>query len=102
MVMMTGAVRPIALADEVKSNFLPASALARSGEAPCSMNGNFPDLSVASAVSLISWTLTVRPASANARTSGMPTWPHPPTTVRSARFAVLELDGAVLVDAIFN
>ena len=32
----------------------------------------------------------------------MPTWPAPPTTVTSAVFALVESDGAVLVDAIFN
>src|SRR5262245_32848237 len=102
MVIITGPVRPIASGDDVKSNLLPASARASNGAAPCSMNGNLPDLNVASAASLRSLTLTVSPASAKARTSGTPTWPAPPTTVMSALFALLEPDGAVLVDAIFN
>jgi hypothetical protein len=45
---------------------------------------------------------TVRPASAKASTSGIPTCPAPPTTVISALFAPVGLDGVVLVDAIFN
>src|SRR5262245_17174303 len=102
MVIITGPACPIAPGDDVKSNLLPASARASNGAAPCSMNGNFPDLNVASAASLRSLTLTVSPASAKASTSGMPTWPAPPTTVMSALFALLESDGAVLVDAIFN
>src|SRR6476659_11057041 len=102
MVMTTGPVRSIASGDDVKSSLLPASALASSGAAPCSMNGSLPDLSVASAVSLRSLMFTVRPASAKASTSGIPTWPAPPTTVTSAVFEPVGPDGAVLVDAMFN
>ncbi len=32
----------------------------------------------------------------------MPTWPAPPTTVASTLFAVLDVGGAVFIDAIFN
>src|SRR5262245_23804812 len=102
MVMTTGPVWPIAPGDDVNSSLLPANALANSGAAPCSINGSLPALMVASAVSLRSLILTVRPASAKARTSGIPTWPAPPTTVIFAVCAPVGPDGAVLVDAIFN
>ena len=84
MVITTGPLRLIALGDDVKISRLSAKALAKSGAAPCSMNGNLPDRSVASVASLRSLMLTVIPASAKASTSGTPTWPAPPTTVMSA------------------
>src|SRR3978361_1784172 len=51
------------------------------------MNGTRPDFKVASVSSLRSLTLTLSPLAANDSTNGMPTWPAPPTTVKSAVFA---------------
>src|SRR5262249_42582879 len=57
---------------------------------------------VSSTSRLVSCTLTRWPASANARTSGMPTWPPPPTTVRSAISSCAGLDAVGLVPAKFT
>jgi len=46
-----------------------------------SMKGTRPDFNVARVCSLMSLMLTVSPLAANDSTSGMPTWPAPPTTV---------------------
>ena len=102
MVTMTGPRRLIALDDEVKMSRLFAKALLKSGAAPCSMNGSLPDRSVANTASLRSLTLTVIPASAKASTSGIPTWPPPPTTVRSACVVPLWVVGVGLEDGLFN
>ena len=72
------------------------------GAAPCSMNGSLPDRSSASTASLRSLMLTVMPASAKASTSGIPTWPPPPTTVRSACAVPLWAIGVDLVDGEFK
>ncbi len=102
MVTMTGPVRLISFGEDVKMSRRLSNAFANSGAAPCSINGNFPELSSASAASLMSLTLTVRPASARASTSGMPTWPAPPTTVRSAVLTPAGTDGALLADVMFK
>ena len=87
IVMITGPLVEMSSGRLVKNSRLSASALVSSGCAPFSMNGTRPDFKVASVCSLRSLTLTVSPLAANDSTSGIPTWPAPPTTVKSAVLA---------------
>ena len=50
MVTMTGPVRLISFGEDVKMSRWLSNAFAKSGAAPCSINGNFPELNIASAV----------------------------------------------------
>src|SRR6185369_11647127 len=88
MVMITGPLVDMSSGRLVKNSRLSANALVSSGWAPLSMNGTRPDFKVASVCSLRSLTLSVSPFAANDSTSGIPTWPAPPTTVKSAVLAV--------------
>ncbi len=73
MVTITGPRVEIASGAAVKTSRCAASALASTASAPSSMNGSLPLCSVSRVARLRSLTLTRRPDSVSASTSGMPT-----------------------------
>ena len=96
MVTITGPPVEIRSGAWVNTSRLAASALASTASAPSSMKGRRPACSVFNVSWLRSLTLTRKPASASASTSGMPTWPAPPTTVMSAFSIVVGASGVAM------